>query len=177
MAGRKRKLRQALPISDRRVAPPPRLQHLPIQIRADRREPLCVDIVAEPGPSAPVGFDFRDSAIVVHDERAPQAPAAARAIRPRDMVEPQQIFVRYALQVGEATRDRRRILRGCLASRLRPVEADPARIRLVIITGIPARLAEAARPRRGAVVMIVLELMREAERSSCRACLNCPGQI
>src|SRR3954454_4656668 len=164
MAGRKRQLRQALPIRNRGIPPPPRSQHLPVEIGTDGGEPLLIDVGPEPGPYAPIGFDLSDSPIIVIDERSPKRAVVAQAIAPRHMMEPQEIFVRYALRIGEAAGDRRSILGGGVAAADRPVEADPPRIGLVVITGVPARLAEAARPGLRSVVVVVGELMGKPER-------------
>ena len=75
------------------------------------------------------------------------------------MVEPQQIFVGDALQVGEAARDRRRILGDGIAAGRRAVEADAVRVGAVVIDRVPLALAEARTIHgAGAVVVIVLAI-------------------
>src|SRR5438132_14334798 len=116
MAGSERQLRKALPKSDRSVAPPPGFKHLAVEVGAYGGEPLLVDKGAEAGPSAPVGFDLRNAAVVMVDQRGPERPTVAHPIAPRHVVEPQQILVRHAFQIRDASRDRRRILSSGIAS-------------------------------------------------------------
>src|SRR5438046_2868267 len=98
MAGWKREFRQALPVSDRGVAPPPRFQRLPVEIGADGREALRVDEWPERHPCTPVGFDLRNATVVVLDEGVPQRAAVTHAIGPRHVMEEQEILVGNALQ-------------------------------------------------------------------------------
>src|SRR3546814_8045846 len=69
------------------------------------------------------------------------------------MVEPQQVIVAHRAEIGEAPRDRRRILRNRIAARCRAIEADAARVGAVVIGRVPFGTIEIADPRRGAVMM------------------------
>ena len=71
-----------------------------------------------------IGRDFGDAAVVAADERVPKRLARAHAVGPRQMVEPEQIIVGNAVQIGEAAADLRRILGDGIAAGRGPVEAD-----------------------------------------------------
>src|SRR3546814_8226888 len=88
------------------------------------------------------------------------------------MVEPQQVIVAHRAEIGEAPRDRLRILLNRIAARCRAIEADAARVGAVVIGRVPFGTIEIADPRRGAVMMAGRHLVREAERDRKSTRLN-----
>src|SRR3546814_12364613 len=78
-----------------------------------------IDVAVEPRPDALHGRNRIDTPAVAPDERVPQAVARRHPIAPRQMVEPQQVIVAHRAEIGEAPRDRRRILRNRIAARCR----------------------------------------------------------
>ena len=160
----KRQLRQALEIGDGRTAPPARLVLFTPQVRRNRLPALGIDIGANarPGPAHFAGLGH--APVIVLHQFVPKRPARAHSIGPRHMVEPQQIFVRYAREVTEAPRDLRRILQHRLAAAPGSVESDAVRVGAVVVTGIPARLLQVADPRPGPIMVLSGHLVRKTQR-------------
>ena len=163
-------LRQALPISKGRIAPPCRFDALPVERRRDGGVARRVDERPEQVPLPLRCIDTCNAPIIVSDEFVPEASAGWHPVGPRHVVEPQEIGVAHAFQVGKASPHVRRILRNGIASGRSSIESDAARIGVAVIAGISTRLGEIANPGTGAVVMIGRHLMGETKRSHIVHC-------
>src|SRR5439155_23715339 len=123
-----RALRHALEISERSVPPPYRLVALDDEEGGDLGVPPGVDIGRQRGPLALVLLNGSDPLVVAPRKLLPQSRAAAHAVIPGHVVEPQEIVVRDRREAPEPGGQFGRILRDGVAAGGRAVEADAVRI-------------------------------------------------
>src|SRR5688572_32345472 len=128
-------LREGLEVEHAGVAPPARLVLLDGEKRARLLESLRIDERRQPLPRFSHPADGLDPSTVPGRQLVPQRTTRRHLVIPRNVMEPQEVLLRYAGEAVEAVADRRRVLADRVAARRRAIEPDAHGVGAMVIDG------------------------------------------
>src|SRR3954470_9959678 len=129
---RDRLLRERLEVQDARVPPPAGFLLLDAEKRPRFVEALGIDEPLEASPHVLHRADRFDAAAVAGGQLVPQRPPGGQPIRPRHVVEPEQVVVGNAIEARKTIANGPGILTDRVGTAGGAIEAETLRIRAIV---------------------------------------------